>query len=62
MATSKIEHKKIQGIIGEMSFSIVLPKQFAVNMGLGNGDFVEVREEVGKLIIEKARENRGKFQ
>jgi hypothetical protein len=47
MATSKIEHKKIQGIIGEMSFSIVLPKQFAVNMGLGNGDFVEVREEVG---------------
>jgi hypothetical protein len=32
MAFSKSEHKKVQGIIGEMSFSIVLPKQFAVNL------------------------------
>jgi bifunctional DNA-binding transcriptional regulator/antitoxin component of YhaV-PrlF toxin-antitoxin module len=56
MAFSKNEHKKIQGIIGEISFSIVLPKQFAVDLGVRNGDFVEVRQEAGKLIIEKATE------
>jgi bifunctional DNA-binding transcriptional regulator/antitoxin component of YhaV-PrlF toxin-antitoxin module len=63
METSqKIEYRKAQGFIGERSFTIVLPKQFAVNLGIGNGDFVEVRQEVGKLIIEKTKESGVKFQ
>jgi hypothetical protein len=56
------ERRKVQGIIGEISFSIILPKQFAVNLGIAKGDFIEVRQEVGKLIIEKANENGVRFQ
>jgi hypothetical protein len=56
------ERRKVQGIIGEISFSIILPKQFAVSLGIAKGDFIEVRQEVGKLIIEKANENGVRFQ
>lgn len=63
METSqKIEYRKAQGFIGERSFTIVLPKQFAVNLGIGNGDLVQVHQEAGKLVIEKTRENGARFQ
>lgn len=51
---SSYEYRKVQGILGEQSFSIVLPKLYAVHLGLGKGDFVKVHEEVDKIIIEKA--------
>ena len=57
-----IEDRKVQVIVGEQSFSIVLPKSYAVDLGIGKGDFVRVRREVGKLIIEKAKENGARFQ
>jgi len=50
---SSYEFRKVQGILGEQSFSIVLPKRYAINLGLGKGDFVKVREESKKIIIEK---------
>lgn len=50
---SSYEFRKVQGILGEQSFSIVLPKRYAINLGLGKGDFVKVREEANKIIIEK---------
>jgi hypothetical protein len=28
------EYRKVQGLVGEQSFSIVLPKQYAVNLGI----------------------------
>ena len=54
MDSSHYDYRKIQGLIGETSFSIILPKQFAINLGIGKGDFVKVHQEDGKIIIEKA--------
>jgi formylmethanofuran dehydrogenase subunit D len=48
------EYRKVQGLIGETSFSIILPKHYAVNLGIGKGDFVKVRQEVGRIVVEKA--------
>ena len=47
------EYRKVQGLVGEQSFSIVLPKQYAVNLGIGKGDFVKVSQEENKIIVEK---------
>jgi formylmethanofuran dehydrogenase subunit D len=50
---NRIEDKKFQGLVGEASFSIILPKDYAVNLGVGKGDFVKVHQEEGKIVIEK---------
>jgi bifunctional DNA-binding transcriptional regulator/antitoxin component of YhaV-PrlF toxin-antitoxin module len=49
-----IEYRKILGLVGEQSFSVVLPKSYSIHLGIGKGDFVRVREEENKIIIEKA--------
>jgi formylmethanofuran dehydrogenase subunit D len=58
METSKepenYEFRKVQGVVGEASFSVILPKQYAINLGIGKGDFVKVRQENGKIVLEKA--------
>ncbi len=51
---SKIEYRKVQGIVGDQSFSIVLPKSLAIDLGIGKGDFVKVFLISNKIIIEKA--------
>jgi bifunctional DNA-binding transcriptional regulator/antitoxin component of YhaV-PrlF toxin-antitoxin module len=48
------EYRKVQGIVGDQSFSIVLPKQYAINLGIGKGNFVKVYLEEKKIVIEKA--------
>ena len=48
------EYRKIQGLIGETSFSVILPKEYAIDIGLRKGDFVKVKKEANSLIIEKA--------
>jgi Antidote-toxin recognition MazE, bacterial antitoxin len=48
------EYRKVQGIVGEQSFSVVLPKKYALDLGIAKGDFVKVRQDEGKIIIEKA--------
>jgi len=52
--SKEIEYRKVQGIVGEQSFSIVLPKQYAVNLGIGKGNFVRVHQEGDRIVIEKA--------
>ena len=49
-----VEYRKIQGIMGDVSFSIVLPKEYAINLGLKKGEFVKVWLLDSKIIIEKA--------
>lgn len=49
-----IEYRKVQGIVGDQSFSIVLPKQYAINLGIGKGNFVKVHLEENRIVIEKA--------
>ena len=48
------EYRKIQPIVGGISFSVILPKSYAINLGLGRGDFVKVRQEGHRIVIEKA--------
>jgi len=47
-------YRRVQGLVGEQSFSLILPKQYAMNLGIKKGDFVKVRQEGSKIIIEKA--------
>jgi hypothetical protein len=49
-----IEYHNVQGIVGEQSFSIVLPKKYAIDLGIGKGDFVKVHQQEGCIVIEKA--------
>jgi len=48
------EYRKVQGIVGDKSFSVVLPKQFAINIGVHKGDFVKVHQVQNQIVIEKA--------
>lgn len=48
------EYRKVQGLVGEFSFSIVLPKSFAIALGIGKGDFVKVHVDDTKMIVERA--------
>ena len=49
-----MEVRKVQGLVGEQSFSIVLPKQYATALNIGKGDFVKVTRQDNKIIVEKA--------
>ena len=51
---NSIEYRKVQGLIGETSFSAILPKEYALNIGLAKGDFVKVKQEDSRIVIEKA--------
>ena len=50
----KYEYRKVQALIGEMSFSIVLPKSYVTNLRINKGDFVKVHQEGHRIVIEKA--------
>jgi phosphate uptake regulator len=52
--SSNHEIRKVQGLVGESSFSIILPKIYAINLGIGKGDYVKVSQDEKKIIIEKA--------
>ena len=52
--SNKVEYRKIQTIVGNISFSLILPKQYAIKLGLKKSDFVKVRQVDNKIIIEKA--------
>ena len=48
-----IEVRRIQSLTGERSFTLVFPKQFATELGVGRGDFVKCRIDRGRLVVEK---------
>lgn len=47
------EIRTIQALTGERSLTLVLPKQYAIGLGLRKGDYVKVRQEENAIIIEK---------
>ena len=53
-SSQKAQYRKIQGLVGEQSFSLVLPKSYAVDLKIGKGDFVKVSQQENRIIIEKA--------
>jgi len=48
-----IEIRKIQALTGDRSFTLVFPKQFAVELGVGKGDFLKCFVDGTRLIVEK---------
>ena len=50
----ELEYRKVQGLVGEQSFSVVLPKTYAVALGIQKGNFVKVFHDDKRIIIEKA--------
>jgi bifunctional DNA-binding transcriptional regulator/antitoxin component of YhaV-PrlF toxin-antitoxin module len=50
---SNIEIRKIQALQGERSFTLVFPKEFAVELEIGKGDFLKCSLDGKRLIVEK---------
>jgi antitoxin component of MazEF toxin-antitoxin module len=48
------EDNEYQAIVGKESFSILLPRRYAMELGLQHAQFIKVRKNEGKIIIEKA--------
>jgi hypothetical protein len=49
----KMELRRVQALQGERSFTLVFPKDFAVQLGIGKGDFLKCQVDGNRLIIEK---------
>jgi hypothetical protein len=49
----KIELRRVQGLQGERSFTLVFPKEFATELGVGKGDFLKCQVDKNRLIVEK---------
>ena len=54
MELGNIQYRKIQGILGDHSFSVILPKAYAQSLGISKGDYVKVMLEGERVVIEKA--------
>jgi hypothetical protein len=53
--TDNIEIRKVQALTGERSFTVVCPKEFAAQLGIGKGDFLKCQVENNRLILEKMK-------
>jgi bifunctional DNA-binding transcriptional regulator/antitoxin component of YhaV-PrlF toxin-antitoxin module len=51
---TEFEIRKVQGLVGETSFSIILPKVYATKLGIEKGDFLKCHVENNRLVLEKA--------
>jgi hypothetical protein len=54
MTISNKQYRKVQGIVGDQSFSVVLPKYYAQSLGISRGDYVRIILEGNRLVMEKA--------
>ena len=52
--TNQTEIRKLQGIHGNSTFTLVLPKDFISILNLSKGDYLKCRVSNHQLIIEKA--------
>jgi Antidote-toxin recognition MazE, bacterial antitoxin len=50
----EIEIRRAQALTGDRSLTVVLPKQFATQLGISKGDFLKCCVENHRLILEKA--------
>ena len=50
-----IEVRRVQALHGERSFTLVFPKEFAVELGVGKGDFLKCHVDNNRLIVEKVK-------
>lgn len=50
---SGIQIRRLQALTGERSLTLVFPKQFALELGIGKGDFLKCYVDHNRLIVEK---------
>ena len=48
-----IEIRRVQALQGERSFTLVLPKEFVIRLGIGKGDFLKCSVDGLRLLVEK---------
>ena len=48
-----IEIRRVQALQGERSFTLVFPKEFAVQLGIGKGDFLKCHLDKDRLTVQK---------
>ena len=48
-----LEIRRVQALQGERSFTLVFPKEFAVELGVGKGDFLKCQIDGKRLVVEK---------
>ena len=53
-SSKELEYRKVQSLVGEQSFSVVLPKTYAIALGIQKGNFVKVFQTDNSIIIQKA--------
>ena len=49
----KIELRRVQALKGEKVFMLVFPKEFAIELGVGKGDFLKCQVDGKRLVVEK---------
>jgi phosphate uptake regulator len=47
------EKRRVQGLVGDASFTVVLPKKYAIKLGICKGDYVTISEDHDAIIIRK---------
>jgi hypothetical protein len=52
--SNNTEIRRVQALTGERSLTFVLPKIFAIELGIEKGDFLKCRVENKRMIVEKA--------
>ena len=57
--TEKIELRRVQALQGERSFTLVFPKEFAIELGVGKGDFLKCQVVGKRLVVEKVEPRYG---
>ena len=48
-----LEIRRVQALQGERSFTLVFPKEFAIELGVGKGDFLKCQVDGKRLVVEK---------
>ena len=57
MTRARRELSRLQAVVGERSLTLIFPKQFASELGITRGDFLNcyVDEERARLVVEKVK-------
>jgi bifunctional DNA-binding transcriptional regulator/antitoxin component of YhaV-PrlF toxin-antitoxin module len=51
---SSTEIRRVQALTGVRSLTVVLPRVFAEELGISKGDFLTVKLEDNRLVLQKA--------
>ena len=50
----QVQGMQVPGLMGEYSFSIILPKSFVLDIGFKKGDYLKIYKKADALVIKKA--------